>query len=409
MAAPRAAERPASFEMARVINDRVNARKPAPWNDPRIRAFIYQIVCVALFAALIWYLVSNTVDNLEQRQIRSGFDFLWSGYGSQIDESLIGWDPASTYARAFLVGILNTLKVGLIGIVLATILGTVIGIARLSGNWLLAKLASGYVETVRNIPLLLQLFFFATLFSSTFPPQLDALDLGGSFYLSKSGLSFPQLEIETAHVVAFLALLAGIVGAVFHNRWAKRRHSETGVSPARLGPSLALIVLLPLLLWLLLGAPAEFDIPKKGRFRMQGGGVISAEFLAILSGLVIYTAAFIAEIVRSGILAVTYGQTEASAALGLTRGQVLRLVILPQAMRVVIPPMTSQYLNLIKNSSLGVAIGYPELVAIANISMNQTGRAIECVLVIMAVYLTVSLAIAGFMNWYNKRVALVER
>ncbi len=395
--------------MARAIDHRSATPKPAPWNDPRVRAIVCQVVCIGLFAGLVWYLVSNTVENLERRQIRSGFDFLWSGYGSQIDESLIGWDPASTYARAFLVGILNTLKVGVGGVVLATILGTVIGIARLSSNWLIAKLASGYVETVRNIPLLLQLFFFATLFSSTFPPQLDALDLGGSFYLSKSGLQFPQLEIEAAHVVAFLGLLAGIAGALFYNHWAKRRQSETGVSPARLWPSLALIVLPPLLLWLLLGASAEFDVPKKGRFRMEGGGVISTEFLAILSGLVIYTAAFIAEIVRSGILAVSYGQTEASAALGLTRGQVLRLVILPQAMRVVIPPMTSQYLNLIKNSSLGVAIGYPELVAIANISMNQTGRAIECVLVIMAVYLTVSLGIAGFMNWYNKRMALVER
>src|SRR5687768_8456745 len=179
------------------------AAKPAAWNDPRIRAVVYQILCVALFAGLIWYLVSNTVENLERRQMRSGFDFLWSGYGSQIDESVIGWDPASTYARAFLVGILNTLKVGIAGIILATILGTIIGIARLSRNWLVAKLASVYVETVRNIPLLLQLFIFFTLYSSTFPPQLDSLYVGAGFYLNKSGILFPLLDIETAHLVAF--------------------------------------------------------------------------------------------------------------------------------------------------------------------------------------------------------------
>jgi general L-amino acid transport system permease protein len=387
----------------------LRAASPRPWNDPRVRAVFFQLLAIALLGLLVWYLVSNTVANIRARNIQTGFDFLWSGYGSQIDESLIGWDPASTYGRAFLVGLLNTLKVGVVGIVLATVLGTVIGIARLSSNWLLAKLASVYVETVRNIPLLLQLAFFATLFSAVLPPQLQPAVLGGVFILSKSGFIFPQLVIETAHVIAFAMLVPSIGAAIGYNRWAKQRQAATGRAPSRLLPSLAIIFLPAILTWLMLGAPAEFEVAKRGRFRMEGGGVISTEFLAILCGLTIYTAGFIAEIVRSGILAVSYGQTEAAGALGLSRGQALRLVILPQAMRVVIPPMTSQFLNLIKNSSLGVAIGYPEIVAIANISINQAGRAIECILIIMVVYLSISLSIAAFMNWYNKRVALVER
>jgi general L-amino acid transport system permease protein len=377
--------------------------------DPRVRAVLFQILVVVLVLGLLWYLVSNTVTNLEARQIKSGFDFLCSTYGSQIDETLIEWKTDGTYARAFIVGLLNTLKVGVIGIVLATVLGTIIGVARLSPNWLIAKIASAYVEVIRNIPLLLQLAFVYTLFINVLPDQTTPGTIVGNIIISKSGILFPTLTVETIHIVMFGLVLAGIVAAIAYNMWAKWRQDQTGNPPPRLWPTLAIVFVPAILAFLVSGMPNEWDVPKKGRFRFEGGSSISPEFLAILTGLVLYTAGFIAEIVRSGILAVSYGQTEAASALGLTRGQNLRLVILPQAMRVIIPPMTSQYLNLIKNSSLGVAIGYPELVAIANISMNQAGRALECVLIIMAVYLSVSISIALFMNWYNKKIALVER
>ncbi len=382
---------------------------PRPWNDPRVRAVFYQILAVAVLAGLAWYLASNTIDNIRARNIKTGFDFLGDVYPAQIDEALIRWDETGRYSRAFLIGVLNTLKVGAIGIVLATILGTIVGIARLSRNWLLAKLASGYVEAIRNVPLLLQLAFLYTLFTSALPSQLQALQFGGGFMLNKSGFIFPLLSVENSHIAGLLAAAAGLAAAIFYGRWARRRQDATGRPTPRFLPSLALIAVPALLAWLAYGADAEFEYAKPGRFAMEGGGRLTTEFLAILTGLVVYTAAFIAEIVRSGILAVSYGQTEAAGALGLTRAQQLRLVLLPQALRVVIPPMTSQFLNLIKNSSLGVAIGYPEIVAIANISINQSGRALECILIIMGVYLTFSLSIALFMNWYNRRVALVER
>jgi general L-amino acid transport system permease protein len=272
-----------------------------------------------------------------------------------------------------------------------------------------AKISSAYVEVIRNIPLLLQLAFFAALFVNILPEQSAPGTIVGNVKVSKTGILFPVLQVTTVHYVMLGLVLAGIVGAVVYNMWAQHRQDATGKMPPRLLPSLAFVFLPAILVFVAAGMPNEWDIPKQGRFTLEGGGRISAEFMAILTGLTLYTAGFIAEIVRSGILAVNYGQTEAAAALGLSRGQVLRTVILPQAMRVIIPPMTSQYLNLIKNSSLGTAIGYSELVAVANISMNQTGRALECVLIIMAVYLTVSLSIALFMNWYNKKIALVER
>ena len=304
---------------------------------------------------------------------------------------------------------LNTLRVGAIGIVLATILGTIVGIARLSSNWLVSKLASVYVESFRNVPLLLQLIFLYALVGAVLPEQLNPIVFGGGFFLSKSGLMFPLLKLETAHYVAAGVFLASIAATVIYNRWAKRRQDATGVSPPRLFPSLGILILPALLAFLAFGAPAEFDAATKTRFRFIGGGSIGPEFLTVLVGLVLYTASFIAEIVRSGILAVSYGQTEAAAALGLTRGRTLRLVLLPQALRVIIPPMTSQYLNLVKNSSLALVAGYPDVVAIEMMTMNQTSRALEAVLLIMAVYLTISLSISLAMNLYNKRIALKER
>jgi len=391
---------------------RPTMRAPAAgawWNDRRVRAILYQIVFLAALVFGVWLLVDNTIVNLRERGLRSGFDFLRSRSGIPISESIIDWDPDDTFGRAYLVGILNTLRVGAIGIVLATILGTIVGIARLSSNWLVSKLASVYVESFRNVPLLLQLIFLYALVGAVLPEQLNPIVFGGGFFLSKSGLMFPLLKLETAHYVAAGVFLASIAATVIYNRWAKRRQDATGVSPPRLFPSLGILILPALLAFLAFGAPAEFDAATKTRFRFIGGGSIGPEFLTVLVGLVLYTASFIAEIVRSGILAVSYGQTEAAAALGLTRGRTLRLVLLPQALRVIIPPMTSQYLNLVKNSSLALVAGYPDVVAIEMMTMNQTSRALEAVLLIMAVYLTISLSISLAMNLYNKRIALKER
>ena len=379
------------------------------WNDRRVRAVIYQLVFLVVLVGAIWLLVTNTIDNLRARGLRTGFDFLNARSGIPISDTIIDWNPDDTFGRAYLVGIINTLRVGVIGIILATILGTVIGIARLSSNWLIARLASVYVETIRNVPLLLQLIFIYAVFREALPEQLDPLVIGGGFFLSKSGLMFPLLKLGPAHYVVGAVLLVSLVAVFVYNRWTRRRQDATGASPPRLLPSLGIFFLPAVAVFLAMGAPAEFDVAAKTRFRFIGGGAIGPEFMTVLLGLVIYTAAFIAEIVRSGILAVSYGQTEAASALGLTRGKILRLVLLPQALRVIIPPMTSQYLNLVKNSSLALIAGYPDVVAIENMTMNQTGRALEAILLIMAVYLTISLSISLTMNIYNKRIALKER
>jgi general L-amino acid transport system permease protein len=395
-----------------VANPHPTVRAPATgawWNDRRVRAVLYQIIFLVLVLGAVWLLVSNTIENLRARGLRSGFDFLNARSGIPISDTIIDWNPDDTFGRAYFVGILNTLRVGVIGIILATILGTIIGIARLSQNWLVAKIASVYVETIRNIPLLLQLIFIYAVFGNALPDQLNPLVIGAGFFLNKSGLIFPLLKVETAHYAVAAVLLASIVAVVIYNRWAKRRQDATGVSPQRLLPSLGILFIPAVIVFLAMGAPAQFDVAEKTRFRFIGGGSIGPEFLTVLLGLVIYTAAFIAEIVRSGILAVSYGQTEAASALGLTRGKTLRLVLLPQALRVIIPPMTSQYLNLVKNSSLALIAGYPDVVAIENMTMNQTGRALEAILLIMAVYLTISLSISLAMNIYNKRIALKER
>ncbi len=379
------------------------------WNDRRVRGIIYQVVFLVILVAAVWLLVSNTIENLRARGLRTGFDFLNSRSGIPISDSIIDWNPDDTFGRAYFVGIINTLRVGVIGIILATLLGTIIGIARLSNNWLVAKIASVYVESIRNVPLLLQLIFIYAVFSNALPEQLDPLVIGSGFFLSKSGLMFPLPKLEAAHYTAAAVLLVSLIAMIVYNVWAKRRQNATGTSPPRLLPSLGILLLPAILVFVAMGAPAEFDVATKTRFRFIGGGAIGPEFLTVLLGLVVYTAAFIAEIVRSGILAVSYGQTEAAGAVGLTRGQTLRLVLLPQALRVIIPPMTSQYLNLVKNSSLALIAGYPDVVAIENMTMNQTGRALEAILLIMAVYLTISLSISTAMNIYNKRIALKER
>lgn len=379
------------------------------FRSEKVRGIIWQVLLVMAVVAGGWYLFSNTQANLARSNIQVGFGFLTREAGFEIAESLIDYDATKTYSRAFLVGIGNTLYVALIGIVLATILGTFVGIARLSENWLVRKLASAYVEVMRNVPLLLQLFVWYVFFTELLPGVRQAIDIGGLVFVSQRGLRYAWPVGHPGFIYAGIAFLVGFIAFLFYRSYARKRQEETGIQLSLAGPGLGLILGLPVIAWLVGGAPTALEIPKLAGFDMQGGKTISPEFTALLIGLTTYTAAFIAEVVRGGILAVDKGQTEASQALGLTSGQRLRLVTLPQALRVIVPPMTSQYLNLTKNSSLAVAIGYPDLVSVANTSMNQTGQAIEAIAILMAVYLVISLVIAVLMNIYNSRVRLVER
>jgi general L-amino acid transport system permease protein len=384
-------------------------------NDPRVRGLFYQVVLVAIVAFLFYTAANNAIDNLQRARIASGFGFLSTTAGFDISQSLIPFSAAgSTYGEAFIAGLLNTLLVAAIGIVLATFLGFLIGIARLSSNWIVAKLAMVYVEVMRNIPLLLQLLFWYVAVLSQLPQARNSLEFGGGFYLNQRGLFMPR-PIFGADIGILLGVLAaGIVGAIGFRIWARQRQAETGRQYPILLVSLGLVLLLPALTWGFLSlsgdSPITFELPRKGTFNLTGGTSILPEFVALLLGLVIYTAAFIAEVVRAGILAVSRGQTEAAGSLGLTPGQTLRLVVIPQAMRVIVPPLTSQYLNLTKNSSLAVAIGYPDLVQVfMGTVLNQTGQAIEVVTITMGVYLTISLLTSLVMNIYNRRVAIVER
>nr|WP_233639072.1 amino acid ABC transporter permease [Achromobacter xylosoxidans] len=378
------------------------------WNDPGVRAVVYQVIALAAVALAVWFLVSNTLHNLSVRNIATGFGFLQREAGFAIGETPIAYTPADTYGRAIWVGLLNTLRVAVLGIVLATILGTLIGVGRLSKNWLVAKITSVYVEVMRNVPLLLQLFFWYALITENMPGPRQAHNPLPGVFISNRGLKVPALEGNSLDwMLAGLGL--AIVAILFLGHWGKKRQEATGhVFP--LGrAAIGLLIGLPIVGWLVSGASLTLDMPELKGFNFSGGLTLSPEFAALLAGLVIYTSAFIAEVVRSGIQAVNNGQWEAAGALGLRRKQVLRLVVLPQALRVIIPPMTSQFLNLTKNSSLAVAIGYPDIVSVVNTTLNQTGQAIEGILIIMGAYLTVSLSISIFMNWYNKRIALVER
>jgi general L-amino acid transport system permease protein len=378
------------------------------WNDANNRAILYQLLIVGGILLLGWYLVSNLLTNLATRHIATGFGFLQREAGFDIGEHVIPYSPANSYGYAYLVGILNTLKVAVLGIIFATLLGTIIGVARLSSNWLIAKLASAYVELVRNIPVLLQLFLWYTLINSL-PGARQALNPLPAVFLSNRGLTFPVLVGQPVHGIMLGLLVAGAIATGVLRRRGIRRQAETGRPVPLLLPALGLILGLPLIAFLAAGAPLQVDAPALHGFNFGGGATITPEFTALLFGLTIYTAAYIAEVVRAGVLAVAKGQTEAALALGLPPGKVLRLVVLPQALRIIIPPMTSLYLDLTKNSSLAVGVGYPDLVSIGNTTINQTGQAIEGFMMMMAVYLSISLAIAAFMNWYNRHIALVER
>jgi general L-amino acid transport system permease protein len=378
------------------------------WSDERVRGIFWQIVVVAAVGSLIYWLWSNTSHNLAVRRIATGFGFLDREAGLPIAESLIPYDPTNTYARALFVGLLNTLKVAVIGIILATILGTAIGIARLSKNFLLSRIAGAYIEIIRDLPLLLQLLFWYTILQGL-PGPRQALKPMEGVVLSNRGLKLPALIWENAHTAALVVCLLGIIATWVYARMARAKQMADG-QPRKVWPAaLGLMLVLPVVVWYALGAPWEIEYPVLRGFNFRGGMNISPEYFALLIGLVTYTAGFIAEVVRAGVMSVNHGQWEAAQALGLRHGSVLRLIVMPQALRVIIPPMTSNYLNLTKNSSLAVAIGYQDIVSIANTTLNQTGQAIEGIAIIMAVYLTISLSISLFMNWYNARIALVER
>ena len=379
------------------------------WSDPDLRSIVWQILIIGVVVAILWYLVANTSRNLAARRIVTGFGFLFRAAGIPIGESLIPYDPAvDTYGRALLVGVLNTLKVAIVGIALATVLGTLVGIGRLSKNWLLARITAIYVETLRDIPVLLQLLFWYGLLQGL-PAPRRSLRIGDAVFLSNRGIRVPALIWSPALTWAVIAFLAGIAGSAAWLRLARRRQEATGVRPRTWPVTLGLLVALPAAVWAALGAPLAWEKPALHGFNFTGGLSVSPEYAALVLGLAIYTAAYIAEIVRAGILSVPRGQWEAAAALGLREGVVLRTIVLPQALRVIIPPLTSQFLNLTKNSSLAVAIGYQDVVSVAYTTLTQTGQSIEGIAVIMAVYLTISLSISLFMNWYNARIALVER
>ena len=380
------------------------------WYDQRIRGVLFQVFVLVALLLFVGFIVYNTAENLQRRGIASGFGFLGNTAGFDISFSLIPYKATDTYGRVLVVGILNTLFVSAIGIVGATVLGVIVGILRLSRNWLVGRLATAYVEMLRNIPLLLQIVFWYYAVIASLPGVRQSSLLWGSFSFNQRGFYMPAPVLEPGFwwVPASLVVAIGLAFLVY--RWARQRQAETGQPFPVLRTNLALIVGLPVLATLLLGIPWTWEYPELTGFNYEGGTVLVPEFLALLFALVLYTSAFIAEIVRAGILSVSHGQTEAALELGLKPNMVTRLVVLPQALRVIVPPLTSQFLNLAKNSSLAIAIAYPDLVAVfAGTTLNQTGQAIETIAITMLVYMTISLSISAFMNWYNRKIALVER
>ncbi len=378
------------------------------WRSQAFRGLMYQVLAMIAIAGMVWFLAHNTLANMRVRGIQSGFDFLLQSAGFDIGESLYPFDSEQPYWQAFLVGVTNTLRVAVVGIVLATLLGTVLGVGRFSRNALVRGLCLSYVELFRNIPVLLQLLLWYVVMTEVFPPASEAWTVG-PFFLSKGGLNYPIPVWAMGQLWALFGLIGGIVLVWLYSRWATRQFEATGQRRSVVVISLLILLACSLAGWALGGAPTALNMPIKGDFSIENGGALTPEFLAVLLGLTLYTASFIAEVVRGGIASVPRGQGEAASALGLNRNQEMRLVMLPQALRVIIPPLTNQYLNLTKNSSLAVAIGYPDVVSIANTALNQTGRAVECISLVMLVYLTTSLGTSLLMNWYNSRAAIKER
>lgn len=390
------------------VHDRAPARASLLY-DPRVRGIVVQVVVAIALVLVVYWIIGNTTENLQRANIASGFDFLGRRSGFDISQTLIDYSANSTFGRAILVGLANTILVAVIGIVTATIIGFLIGVGRLSRNWLISKICTVYVEVFRNIPPLLVIFFWYLGVLAVLPGARESVDLPLGTYLNNRGFYMPMpIWGEGAWLIP-VAFVIAIAMSFFVARKAHQRQMATGQRFPVLGTSLALIVGLPLLAFAATGFPLTFDMPEQGSFNLVGGFSIKPEFLSLYLALSFYTASFIAEIVRAGILGVSKGQTEAAHALGIRPGPTLRLVIIPQAMRIVIPPLTSQYLNLTKNSSLAVFIGYPDLIQTGQTTMNQTGQAIEVVAIWMLIYLGLSLSTSTFMNWFNAKMALVER
>jgi len=379
------------------------------FHDPEKLGILYQFAALVIIALIGFFIIHNTLANLDRQHISTGFGFLKHEASFGIGESLIPYSASNTYGRALVVGVLNTLLVSFVGIVLTLILGTFVGIARLSSNWLVSKLAGIYIEVFQDIPVLIQLIFWYSLFYEMLPSPRKALSPFKGLFLSNRGCVFAIPEWNHGFTLATVAFFIGCVIVFFVRRWAKKRQEKTGEIFPFFRFALGVIIGLPFIVWLIAGAPFEMNTPILSGFNFKGGVNISPEFTSLLLGLVLYTAAFVAEVVRAGIQSVSKGQTEAAISLGLKPSLVLNLVILPQAMRVIVPPLTSQMLNLTKNSSLAVAIGFPDFVSVCGTTINQTGQAIEGIVLIMLVYLCFSLSTSAFMNWYNKKIALVER
>lgn len=380
------------------------------WNDKETRSVIVQIIAFALIFSFFAYIFNNIAYHLNDSGKGFSFAFLGQPSGYDINQHLIDYDSRSTHFRAGVVGLINTLLIAVAGIILSTILGFALGILRLSKNWLTNKIAHVYIEYIRNVPALLHILLLHGVIVHSLPSPKKAINVADSVFLTNRGMFAPAPEIEPLFWIVIALFVAGVVFSFLFRRWAKRVQDLSGKTYPVFWISIAAILVVPLLAYLLLGSPIIWDVPALKGFNYKGGMVVRPEFIALWLALSFYTAAFIGEIVRAGISAVDYGQTEASSALGLTRGQTLRQVVIPQAMRIIVPPLSSQYLNITKNSSLAIAIGYMDIVAtLGGISLNQTGREMECMMIVLAIYLVISLLISTFMNWYNQSIKLVER
>ncbi|EGR3456042.1 amino acid ABC transporter permease [Vibrio parahaemolyticus] len=378
--------------------------------NPAFRSAIFQLIAIAALVFFFYTIINNALNNLDARGIATGFGFLNQEAGFGIGLTLIEYNETYSYGRTFIVGLLNTALVSVLGIILATAIGFTMGVARLSTNWLVSRLAAVYIETFRNIPLLLQIFFWYFAVLQALPSARQSLSLGEAIFLNVRGLYFPAPVFNEGSGVVIAAFVIGLIATISISIWARNKQRLTGQQTPMGRIGLGLLVGLPLLVYFVSGMPISLEYPELKGFNFKGGISIIPELAALLLALSVYTAAFIAEIVRSGINAVSHGQTEAAMSLGLPRAKTLKLVVIPQALRIIIPPLTSQYLNLTKNSSLAMAIGYPDLVSVfAGTTLNQTGQAIEIIAMTMGVYLTLSLLTSALMNLYNRKVALVER
>lgn len=383
---------------------------PSFFNNPRNRSLIYQFLLLIGLSYFFYGIVSNTLANMEARGIKSGYDFLFTTAGFDILMSLIPYDATHTYGRTFVVGLLNTILVSTIGIILSTIVGFIIGIAHFSHNLLIRKLAVAFIETFRNIPLLLQIFFWYFAVLAALPSARQSINVGDAIFLNVRGLYLPGLIAEPGAGIVYGAIAAAIAGIFFLRRWAKKRQNDTGQQFPVLFASLGILVGLPLLALLVSGIPFVWDFPALRGFNFSGGISVIPELMALALALTVYTGAFIAEAVRAGIQAVPNGQTEAARSLGLKESKIMKLIIVPQAMRVITPLLNSEYQSLVKNSTLATAIGYPDLFTVfVGTTLNQTGQAIEIVFMTMAVYFVINMSISFVMNRFNASVELAER